>query len=126
VEPTEMGLCARVGARIGLSADEVARNQHAGGSAAASLDDDTPIDAHDAPTPEDDAIQRLDREKLRRRILVLADTILGQREREVFLERCMTGDAPVSRLDELAARFGVSRERIYQLENSARRKIITA
>lgn len=125
VAPTEMELCARVGARIGLSADEVARSQRAGGSAAASRDDDVPIDAHDAPTPEDDAIQRLDREKLRRRILALADTILGQREREVFLARCMTGDAPVARLDELAARFGVTRERVYQLESSARRKIIT-
>ncbi len=38
----------------------------------------------------------------------------------------MTGEGPISRLDALAARFGVSRERIYQLEGSARRKIITA
>jgi hypothetical protein len=37
----------------------------------------------------------------------------------------MTGEGPISRLDELAARFGVSRERIYQLESSARRKMIT-
>lgn len=126
VDPTEMELCTRVGCRIALSADEVQRWLHAGGSTLDSLDHDAPIDPGDAPTPEDDAIQRLDREKLRRRILALADTILGQREREVFLQRCMTGDAPVSRLDELAARFGVSRERIYQLESSARRKIITA
>lgn len=126
VDPTDTELCARVGCRIGLSADEVARWLHAGGSTLDSLDHDTPIDPGDALTPEDDTIQRLDREKLRRRILALADTILGQREREVFMERCMTGEAAVSRLDELATRFGVSRERIYQLEGSARRKIITA
>jgi RNA polymerase sigma factor (sigma-70 family) len=125
VEPTEMELCARVGSRIGLSADEVARSQRAGSSVAVSLDEDMPIDPGDTGTPEDDAIQRLDREKLRRRILTLADTILGQREREVFLARCMTGEGPISRLDELGARFGVSRERIYQLESSARRKMIT-
>ncbi len=125
VEPTEMELCARVGSRVGLSADEVARSRRAGSSVAVELDEDTPIDSGDAGTPEDDAIQRLDREKLRRRILTLADTILGQREREVFLARCMTGEGPISRLDELGARFGVSRERIYQLESSARRKMIT-
>jgi RNA polymerase sigma-32 factor len=130
VEPTEMELCARVGSRIGLSADEVASSRCAGGSAAVSLDEDTVIGdlvigPGDGLTPEDDAIQRLDREKLRRRILTLADAILGQREREVFLARCMTGERPISRLDELAARFGVSRERIYQLESSARRKIVT-
>jgi len=126
VEPTEMELCARVGSRIGLSADEVASSQRAGSVAAVSLDEDMPFDSGDMRTPEEDAIQRLDREKLRRRILTLADTILGEREREVFLARCMTGEGPISRLDELAARFGVSRERIYQLESSARRKVITA
>jgi RNA polymerase sigma factor (sigma-70 family) len=126
VEPTEIELCARVGSRIGLSADEVARSQRAAGGAYASLDEDIPVDLGEALAPEDDAIRRLDREKLRRRILTLVDTILGQREREVFLARCMTGDAPISRLDALAARFGVSRERVYQLESSARRKVITA
>jgi RNA polymerase sigma-32 factor len=126
VDPTDMELCARVGSRIGLSADEVASSRSVGGSAAVSLDDDMPIDTGDALTPEDDTIRRLDRDKLRRRILTLADSILGQREREVFLARCMTGEAPISRLDELAGRFGVSRERVYQLESSARRKIITA
>jgi RNA polymerase sigma factor (sigma-70 family) len=141
VDPTEMELCARVGCRVGLSADEVARSQRARGSVPisfdhgsfdhgsfdhGSLDHDTRFELGDGLTPEDDAIQRLDREKLRRRILTLADTILGQREREVFLARCMTGEAPISRLDVLATRFGVSRERIYQLESSARRKIMVA
>jgi RNA polymerase sigma-32 factor len=126
VDPTEMELCARVGRRVGLSADEVARSQRAGGGSAIDVDRDTPSEPHAELTPEDDAIRRLDREKLRRRILTLADIILGQREREVFLARCMTGDGPISRVDALAACFGVSRERIYQLESSARRKIMTA
>ena len=34
VDPTDTDLCARVGCRIGLSADEIARWLHAGGSAA--------------------------------------------------------------------------------------------
>ncbi len=126
VEPTDMELCARVGRRVGLSADEVARSQHAAGGTSVELDHETPSDPDAELTPEDEAIKRLDREKLRRRILTLTDTILGQREREVFLARCMTGEGPISRLDALAARFGVSRERIYQLESSARRKIIIA
>jgi RNA polymerase sigma factor (sigma-70 family) len=129
VDPTETELCTRVGRRVGLSADEVARSQRAGGGvsleAIAGLCH-APLDLGAAPTPEDEAIQRLDREKLRRRILVLADSILGERERAVFLARCMTGEGPICRLEALATRFGVSRERIYQLENSARRKIITA
>jgi RNA polymerase sigma-32 factor len=125
-DPTDMELCARVGRRVGLSADEVARSQHAAGGISVELDDQTPSDWDAELTPEDEAIKRLDREKLRRRILTLTDIIMGQREREVFLARCMTGEGPISRLDALANRFGVSRERIYQLESSARRKIITA
>jgi RNA polymerase sigma factor (sigma-70 family) len=129
VDPTEAELCARVGRRVGLSADEVARSQRAGGGVSLEAIAGIchgPLDLGAAPTPEDDAIRRLDREKLRRRILVLADSILGERERAVFLARCMTGEGPICRLEALAKRFGVSRERIYQLENSARRKIITA
>jgi RNA polymerase sigma factor (sigma-70 family) len=126
VDPSVMELCARVGRRVGLSTDDVVRSQRVCGTSRVSFDHDTAFDLGDGLTPEDDAIQRLDRKKLRQRILTLAETILGQREREVFLARCMTGDAPISQLDVLATRFGVSRERIYQLESSARRKIIIA
>jgi RNA polymerase sigma-32 factor len=129
VPATEAELCARVGRRIGLSAEEVERSRLMAEGAAVGLDmlpsiaaDADPVEA----TPEDAAIERLDREKLRRRILALADSILGERERSVFLARCMTGSEPVVHLDTLATRFGVSRERIYQLEGSARRKIMTA
>jgi RNA polymerase sigma factor (sigma-70 family) len=126
VEPTAMELCARVGRRIGLSADEVARGQRAIRSDSADVDCGDLIDQRADLPAEDEAIRRLDRDKLRRRIRGLTETILGQRERAVFLARCMTGDEPITQLDVLAAQFGVSRERIYQLEGSARQKIITA
>jgi len=121
-----MELCARVGRRVGLSADEVVRSQRVCGTSPVSFEHDTAFDLGEGLTPDDDAIQRLDRKKLRQRILALAETILGRREREVFLARCMTGHAPISQLDVLATRFGVSRERIYQLGSSAGRKIIVA
>lgn len=129
VAPTEMELCARVGRRIGLSADEVARSHHAMTGGAIQVDTLPAMGADadaDDPAPEDAAIRRLDQDKLKRRVLALADSILGERERVVFLARCMTGDKPIVQLDALASRFGVSRERIYQLEGSARRKIMTA
>lgn len=129
VAPTEMELCARVGRRLGLSAEEVARSQHMIEPATVSLaaHPTAAMELDDASaSPEEEAIERLDREKLRRRILELADSILGERERVVFFARCMTGDRPAVQLDTLATQFGVSRERIYQLEGSARRKIVTA
>jgi RNA polymerase sigma factor (sigma-70 family) len=129
VPSTEMELCTRVGRRIGLSADDVARRRltQTGATVAVDTLPDFGGDANrDDHTPEDSVIRRLDHEKLRRRILALAESVLGERERTVFLARCMTGNRPIVQLDTLAARFGVSRERIYQLEGSARRKIVTA
>ena len=129
VPATEMELCARVGQRIGLSADDVARSRLTQSGATVTVDAlsafgiDADLEDH---TPEDAVIRRLDHEKLRRRVLALAENVLGERERAVFLARCMTGNGPIVQLDALAARFGVTRERIYQLEGSARRKIVTA
>jgi len=123
--PTETELCARVGRRIGMTTDEVARSRRTISDAAVPVDTLPALGTED-PTPEDQVIRRLDHAKLRRQVLVLAETILGERERVVFLARCMTGDRPVVQLETLAQRFGVSRERIYQLEGSARRKIMTA
>jgi DNA-directed RNA polymerase sigma subunit (sigma70/sigma32) len=129
VPATETELCTRVGRRIGLSADEVARSRVTQTGATVAVDmlsgfgSDADGEDHAA---EDSVIRRLDHEKLRRRVLALAESVLGERERAVFLARCMTGNRPVVQLDALATRFGVSRERIYQLEGSARRKIVTA
>jgi RNA polymerase sigma-32 factor len=136
VEPTESELCERIGRRIGLPGDEVARSMrlmhggtlslHAdsqGDSGTAKLEDTL---ADGAASPEDDVILRLDHAKARKRIATLAQEILGERERVVFLCRCMSDSGEVTHLDSLAEQFGVSRERIYQLEASAKRKIAIA
>jgi RNA polymerase sigma-32 factor len=136
VEPTESELCERIGRRIGLPGDEVARSMrlmqggtlslHAdsqGEAGTAKLEDTI---ADDAASPEDDVILRLDHAKARKRIVTLAQEILGERERVVFLSRCMSDSEEVAHLDSFAEQFGVSRERVYQLEASAKRKIATA
>ncbi len=125
-------LCARVGARIGLPGDEVAQCLKLTRCDAArvnSADASTRlIDglATFAPSPEEATIHRLDRAKLRRRTLVLAKQILGERERMVFLARCMANEEPAAHPECLAAQLGVTRERVHQLEASARRKIAVA
>lgn len=136
VEPTETELCERIGRRIGLSGDEVACGMRLinGGTLslhnrAADAGDMQPLEdtlATDDASPEDDVILRLDHAKARKRIMALVDEILGERERAVFLARCMGDGSETTHLETLAARFGVSRERVYQLEASAKRKIATA
>jgi RNA polymerase sigma factor (sigma-70 family) len=126
-------LCGRVGARIGLSGDEVAQ------CLSLARGDALPFDAPDTDerfieaglasrdaSPEDAVIHRLDHAKLRRRIMVLTGEVLGERERKVFLARCMTDDEAATHLESLAAQLGVTRERVHQLEASAKRKIAVA
>jgi RNA polymerase sigma-32 factor len=136
VEPTESELCERVGRRIGLSGDEVARSMWLIRGGTLSLHAESPSEgggpaledtlADHAASPEDDVILRLDHAKARKRIAVLAQEILGERERIVFLSRCMSDSEDIAHLDSFADQFGVSRERVYQLEASAKRKIATA
>ena len=137
VEPTETELCERIGRRVGLSGDEVAcsiRLINGGtlslhkqvtetGEAGHPLEDTL---ASDDASPEEDVILRLDHAKARKRIMALVEEILGDRERIVFLARCMGDGGEATHLETLATRFGVSRERVYQLEASAKRKITTA
>jgi RNA polymerase sigma-32 factor len=126
IEPTEAELCERIGARIGLGGDAVAQ------CAAVALSDapaaDTPSAASEAsghgPAPDDAVILRLDHAKLRRRVTGLAQEILGERERIVFLARCVSD--PRGTRQRLAIELGVTRERIFQLEVSAKRKIAAA
>ena len=135
-EPTESELCDRIGRRIGLPADEVARSIRLMQGGSLSLHADQPDQAGAMPledmltdsaaSPEDDVILRLDHAKARKRIATLTQELLGERERIVFMARCMNDSDDVTRLDSLAAQFGVSRERIYQLEASAKRKIAAA
>lgn len=134
VEATNSELCERVGRRVGLPGDEVARSMrlldggtlslHAEAPHAAIRLEDTLTD--DAVSPEDDVILRLDHAKARKRILALTHEILGERERVVFLARCMSDNDEVVHLNSLAEQFGVSRERVYQLEASAKHKIAVA
>jgi len=134
VAATDAELCARVGRQIGLSGDEVARCLSLARGDAMSFDapaegDATPLSgqlAADDISPEEAVILRLDHAKLRRRILALTEEILGERERKVFLARCMSDEETIAHLESLAAELGVTRERVYQLEVSAKLKIAVA
>jgi RNA polymerase sigma-32 factor len=136
VEATEAELCERIGRRIGMPADEVACSMRliSGGTVSLhaqvtsegttrSLEDTI---AADSATPEEDVILRLDHAKARKRIIALAQEILGERERVVFLTRCMGNTEEIAHLETLAKQFGVTRERVCQLEASAKRKISAA
>jgi RNA polymerase sigma factor (sigma-70 family) len=135
IEPTDAELCARVGARLGLSGDEVAQCLSLARGDAVSFDaaggerDTRPLRnrlvAQDA-SPEEAVILRLDQAKLRRRVIALTKEVLGERERKVFLARCLATEDGARHRESLAAELGVTRERIYQLEVSAKRKIAAA
>lgn len=130
VTPSEAELCARVGRRIGLAVDEVARSMRLLGGGMYSLDEeggdaDRPALQLASPDagPEEQAIARLDQAKLRARVQALAQEILTERERQVLAARCPGDDAEMVHAEVLAARFGITRERICQLEASAKRKL---
>ncbi len=125
VQATDAELCARVGARIGLSGDEVAQCLSLARGDVDATHFQSRLTAQDA-SPEEAVILRLDHAKLRRRVLGLAEEVLGERERKVFLARCMTDDEGATHFESLAAELGVTRERVYQLEVSAKRKIAVA
>jgi RNA polymerase sigma-32 factor len=135
VEPTDAELHARVGARIGLSGEDVGLCLRLARGEVLSLDGrfgetearglQNRLAAPEA-TPEEAVILHLDHAKLRARVVALCKEVLGERERKVFFARCLAGDEGPRHRTILAAELGVSRERIYQLEASAKRKIITA
>lgn len=135
ITPSDAELYARVGARVGLSGDEVAQCLQLARGDALSLDapegtaDVQPLQsrlaAHGA-SPEEAVILRLDHAKLRRRIVALTQEILGERERKVFVARCLAEEDGARHHTSLAAELGVTRERICQIEVSAKRKIATA
>jgi RNA polymerase sigma factor (sigma-70 family) len=135
IMPSDGELNARVGARVGLSGDEVAQCLQLARGDALSLDepegtaDEQPLQSRLATqeaSPEEAAILRLDHAKLRRRILALTHEILGERERKVFVARCLAEEDSVRHHTSLAAELGVTRERVCQIEVSAKRKIATA
>ena len=59
--------------------------------------------------------------KIGRRLIAGALGNLGEREREIFVERRLSDDPPT--LEELGQRYGVSRERIRQIEAKAFEKV---
>jgi RNA polymerase sigma-32 factor len=136
VDATEMELCERIGRRIGLAGDEVARSIRLISGGVVSLQ--TQVSTAGAPqsledtlatenaSPEEDVILRLDHAKARRRIMALVHEILGERERVVFLARCMNDGDEIAHVETLAKQFGVTRERVCQLEASAKHKITMA
>ena len=131
VEPTDSELHRRIGSRVGLTADEVAHGMRLIQGARMSLhaqDDDgheSSLPDHAAPTA-DDLHQRMDYERLRKRIRILANEVLGERERELFLARSMADSDDVPSHEDFAERFVISAARVHQIEVSARRKIAVA
>ncbi len=134
VDPTDQNICERIGAQIGMDPVDVQRSLRLlhGGVVSLHRDDDSDGPnladtlADEDGVSEDDVITRLDHAKLRRRMLELADEVLGERERAVFLLRCLRQGKPPVRLEAMAERFGVTRERVHQLETSAKKKIAAA
>ena len=136
IEPTESALHDRIGQRIGMAPSDVAcslRLLHGGMLSLTATHDDLPHGnslqdtlPDNTAVSEDDVILRMDHAKARKRIMALAEDILGERERAIFLARCLPANGEVTSLEALSVTYGVSRERIHQLEASGRRKITTA
>lgn len=129
VQPELSELSKRIAARVALSTIEVENTLQLLSCYHLSLDE-MPNSGLNNPglnieSHEDATIESLDSDKIRQKIYELMDEVLGQSERRVFHARCMTNTEP-ARLNDLATELGVSPERIYQLEASAKRKIAVA
>jgi hypothetical protein len=107
IAATRRELLMRVAKRVGVSPAEAARGTlRPAGVAAAPV--------------------RPGARHLRDRVMRLAATILGERERAVFMARRAARPDDMAALHELASSLGLSVERVYELEASARRKLATA
>lgn len=114
-EATDAALTARLAARTGLPADAVAAALACASHAKQAAD-----------AVDEGGVSRLDHVRARRRVIHLAETILGHRERVVFLARCLASGGAAVSVDKLASTLGVPPDRIDGIEASARRKIATA
>lgn len=81
--------------------------------------------ADDSPTPED-IVGRRDELVTRRQWLQDAMDVLNERERAIFEARRMTEDEDRPTLDKLAVLYGISKERVRQIENRSYEKIQAA
>ncbi len=107
IEATDAEVRARVGARLGRTGDEVARLLPVVQAEVASVHQIDPVNLHS-------------------RMVALSEEILGARERTVFLARCLAEGRNLRRYESLASELGITRERVFELECSARRKIAAA
>ena len=71
-------------------------------------------------------LERRDAEKLKTQYLTEALSRLDERSRRIVESRWLNGDKPAATLHELAAEFGVSAERVRQIEAAALKKMRTA
>jgi hypothetical protein len=110
VAATRRELLMRVAKRVGLPQAEVAR----GLSGALRREGAAAVFGGFAARRPRDSVWRL------------AAAILGTREREVFLARRVARPDDVAALHALAEGLGLSVERVYELEASARRKLARA
>lgn len=110
IAATRRELLMRVAKRVGLSPAQVARGLQG------AL-------RHDGVAA---AFAGLGARHARDRVSRLVATILGAREREVFLARRAARADDIAALQELASSLELSVERVYELDASARRKLATA
>jgi RNA polymerase sigma-32 factor len=75
----------------------------------------------DASSDQESHVVESEESKIRKEALRAALTVLDDRERQIFEGRRLLD--PPRALEELASRFGVSRERIRQIEQSAFQKV---
>ncbi len=115
VRATDTELFGRVSRRVGLPFATVAALLRLGFS-----------DAQPSVSMETSNVSRLDHVRARRRLIVLAETILGFRERLVYFARCLASPGAEVGTDRLSRRLGVPAARVLSIEASARRKIATA
>jgi len=110
VRPTRQCLSARIAKRTGVACAEISRRLRA----QAPYFGVVGVAATLHPSQSRD------------QIALLATTILGTREREVLLARQIADLHDIAALHQLASRLGISVDRIYELEASARRKLARA
>jgi RNA polymerase sigma-32 factor len=131
LSPGETDAVAR---ELGVSAAEVTEMERRLAARDLSFDP-TPADNEDdesyspaayLPAPDaDPAVQVEEQEWEQRTHLNLTAAIesLDSRSRDIVMSRWMAGDAEKATLHDLAARYGVSAERIRQLETNAMKKL---
>src|SRR5262249_29675926 len=115
VAATDPEIHARVASRSGLSiaAAAAALSEAAGSPASGAI-------------ANAGSVIRFDQAAARRGILKLAGTILGRRERIVFLDRYLAGSGTKMPAGVLAQRIGAAPEDLIRIETSAWRKIAIA